>query len=243
MIYRIFIGLVLICFSGKVVGQSEYSVNLYDANRKRVIPVTVYQPQKVGKHTPVIIFNHGYGQNDPDSYKAYSSLTIPLAMKGYYVISIQHELPDDPPLAMTGDFMETRMSSWETGVENILFTIAEFKKLNAGLNWKKLAIVGHSNGGDMAMLLATKYSEVMHKAISLDHRRMKMPRCNRPKLYTLRGSDYEVDKNVIPSITEQQKYDITVVKLDGIKHGDMDNKGTKEQHDRMLLYIYGFLKD
>lgn len=226
----------------QLFAKNEYAVNLYDVQRERVIPVAVYEPKQVAKNTSVVIFNHGYGQNHPESYKAYSCLTMPLAMKGYYVISIQHELPNDLSLAMKGDFMETRMPNWERGVDNIVFIISEFKKLNPELNWDNLSIIGHSNGGDMAMLFATKYPAMAQRVISLDHRRMLMPRCNSPKIYTLRGSDYEADDNVIPTKEEQQKHEITVVKLNGIKHGDMDNKGTRVQHETMLQYIYDFLK-
>lgn len=226
----------------RLFAQTEYTVNLYDTQRERIVPVVIYEPRHVNKRTPVIIFNHGYGQNTPDSYKLYSCLTKPLAIKGYYVISIQHELPNDQPLAMTGNFMETRMSNWERGVENILFTIKEFKKLKPDMNWNNITVIGHSNGGDMAMLLATKYPAVAQKIISLDHRRMIMPRCSSPKIYTLRGSDYEADENVIPTTGEQKEHRIEVVRLNGIKHGDMDNKGTKEQHNIILHHVYKFLK-
>lgn len=230
-------------FSSKsLFAQNEHTINLYDSQRSRIIPITIYEPKHVNKRTSVIIFNHGYGQNAPDSYKSYSCFTKPLAQKGYYVISIQHELPNDPPLAMTGNFMETRMPSWERGVENILFTVKEFKKLKPDMNWNNITVIGHSNGGDMAMLLATKHPTMAQKIISLDHRRMIMPRCSSPKIYTLRGSDYEADQGVIPTIEEQKEYSIEVVRLDEIKHGDMDNKGQKEQHDTILHYIYKFLQ-
>lgn len=65
---------------------------------------------------------------------------------------------------------------------------------------------------------------------------MVMPRCSSPKVYTLRGSDYGADEE------EQQKYHISVIQLDDIKHGDMDNKGKREQHDTILYYLYKFLK-
>lgn len=238
-----FLMLACILFSLNVIAQSDYTVNLYDAQKDRIIPVAVYSPRHVNKNTPVIIFNHGYGQNDTNSYQMYSDLNIPLARKGYYVISIQHELPGDPLLTMTGNLMQTRMVNWEGGVDHILFVIKEFKKLKPELGWEELTIMGHSNGGDMAMLFATKYPELIRKAISLDHRRMIMPRCESPRIYTLRGSDYEADENVIPSIEEQQKYAITVIRLERIRHGDMDNKGSREQHDVMLRYIYRFLRD
>lgn len=242
MKHRYLFFLCLLFSAMQLFAQTTFSVHLYDAKRERVIPIAVYQPKYVKKEAPVIIFNHGYGQNAPDSYTAYSYLTKSLSEKGYYVISIQHELPNDSSLVMTGNFMETRMPNWERGVENITFAINEFKKLKPEVNWNNLTIIGHSNGGDMAMLFATKYPEIAHKVISLDHRRMIMPRCSSPGIYTLRGSDYEADYGVVPTIEEQQKHHITVVKLDGIKHGDMDNKGKREQHDIILSYLYKFLK-
>lgn len=223
--------------------QTEFSICLYDSARQRPIHVTVYQPYKVNSHTKVIIFNHGYdGNKNPVSNQTYAYLTRFLSKKGYYIISIQHELPNDPLLAMEGAFMRTRMPNWERGVENIRFTIHEFKKLKAELNWKELTIIGHSNGGDMTMLFATEYPELLSKAISMDHRRMIMPRVSQPQIYTLRGCDYEADPYVIPTNDEQQKYHITVIKLDGITHSDMGQRGTDEQHQRITKYIWKFLK-
>ena len=222
--------------------QSEYTTCLYDSMRQRPIPIAVYQPAKMNKRTPVIIFSHGYGANDSNSYKAYSSLTRPLSEKGYYVISIQHELPTDPFLAVKGNFMETRMPNWKRGVENILFTINEFKKLKPELDWNQISLLGHSNGGDMTMLFATLHPQLIQKAISLDHRRMRMPRILKPRLYSLRGCDYEADKGVIPTVKEQKEYHISVIQLDGITHSEMDNKGSQEKHEQMLQFIYHFLK-
>lgn len=227
----------------KAPAQSEYTICLYDSARNRPVPVAVYQPRKVDKHTKVIVFNHGYGQNIPGSYRAYSCLTRPLSEKGYYVISIQHELPEDPPLAMSGNFIQTRMPNWKTGVENIRFTIEEFKKIKPELNWNSIALIGHSNGGDMVMLFATEYPGLIQKAISLDHRRMIMPRTKTPEICTLRGCDYDADEGVIPDTEEQIRYHIPVIRLGGIRHGDMDNKGSKEQHNTILGHLYRFLKE
>ena len=58
----------------------------------------------------------------------------------------------------------------------------------------------------------------------------------------MRGSDYGADENVIPTVEEQQKYHISDIQLNDIKHGDMDNKGKREQHDTILYYLYKFLK-
>lgn len=245
MIKNVFSGfLFAICGITGAFAQNEFTICLYDSVRNRMIPVVVYQPVKVTDKTKVIIFNHGYDRNlNPDSNKSYSYLTHFLAEKGYYVISIQHELPDDPLLAMEGNFLETRMPNWKRGVENILFTINEFKKLKQELCWDDLTLIGHSNGGDMTILFAREYPELIAKAITLDHRRMTVPRVSNPRIYTLRGSDYDADNGVIPSVSEQKEFHITVQQLDGITHSDMGQRGTKEQHDIINRYISDFLKN
>lgn len=226
-----------------LMGQRVYTVCLFDSARQRPVPVTVYQPREVNAHTRVILFNHGYGVNAAGSNQVYSSLTKPLSDEGYLVISIQHELPDDPLLAMEGDFVVTRMPNWERGVENIRFVLQEFRKLKPEIDWTHLTVMGHSNGGDMTMLFATRYPGLLHKAISLDHRRMKMPRTSHPRMYTLRGSDYPADAGVLPSEEEQKKYRMTVTSLENIKHGQMDDKGSPEQHRQMLDYLLRFLNE
>lgn len=245
MVEKVFTGILFtICGAVGVFAQNDFTVCLFDSARNRVIPLAIYQPKKVSENTKVVIFNHGYdGNRNPESNKSYSYLTRFLAEKGYYVISIQHELSNDPLLAMEGSFMETRMPNWSRGVENILFTICEFKRLKPELDWNHLVMIGHSNGGDMTMLFAGKYPELISKAITLDHRRMVIPRVNNPRIYTLRGSDYEADAGVIPSSSEQKELHITVKKLDGITHSDMGHRGTKEQHDTINSCVYNFLRD
>lgn len=237
---------IFMCISSSLKAdslQEEFQTCLFDSIRQRPIPIAIYQPKKINKHTRVVIFNHGYGKNDSSSYLIYSYLTRALADNGYYVISIQHELPNDPLLAMEGEFMQTRMPNWKRGVENIHFIINEFQKLQPILDWKSLALIGHSNGGDMTMLFAAEYPQLIGKAISLDHRRMIMPRIGKPRIYTLRGCDYEADNGVIPTVEEQQKWHTTVIKLDGIKHSDMDNKGTQDQHKAILTNLLKFLNE
>ena len=41
----------------RLFAQTEYTVNLYDAQRERIVPIAIYEPKHVNKHTPVIIFN------------------------------------------------------------------------------------------------------------------------------------------------------------------------------------------
>lgn len=59
---------------------------------------------------------------------------------------------------------------------------------------------------------------------------------------TLRGCDYPADNGVLPSKSEQERYNIVVVDLDGIGHGDMCKNGTSEQHDRINKHVYDFIR-
>lgn len=79
------------------------TLTLFDQNRNRAIPIAIYQPKNLHKSNKIpIIFSHGYGENNGKDYlNAYTYLTEFLASKGYFVISIQHELIisllSDPP--------------------------------------------------------------------------------------------------------------------------------------------------
>ncbi|HRH45863.1 MAG TPA: hypothetical protein PKY82_29745, partial [Pyrinomonadaceae bacterium] len=84
--------IVLIC-SVYVVFGNDFKlekVEFFDMARSRKIPVALYLPKntKQTKKMPLVIFSHGYGQNSPDSYLAYSYLTENLAKNGYFVASI-----------------------------------------------------------------------------------------------------------------------------------------------------------
>ncbi len=219
------------------------SLELFDKARNRKIPVAIYHPviaEKVHKQQ-VIIFSHGYGENKGGDNRIYSYLTENLASKGYFVISIQHELPTDDLLPMEGDLKITRKPNWERGCENILYVLNELKKTNTELDFKHLTLIGHSNGGDMTALFATKYPELVYKIITMDNRRMPLPRVNHPKVYTLRSGNYEADKDVLPNEQEQKKYGMTV-QFTSINHRDMDNDATTEERKILNTYIEEYLR-
>jgi len=88
------------------------------------------------------------------------------------------------------------------------------------------------------MLTATDHPELIMKAISMDHRRMIIPRTQQPRIYTLRGCDYDADPDVVPTSEEQKKFRIEVVRLDGVTHSNMGENGSAEQHDLINRYIY-----
>lgn len=163
------------------------SANWYDTLRKRLIPVAFYLPKANDTilNQKVILVSHGYAENKPGANKGYSYLTKKLASKGYFVVSIQHELPTDDLLPLTGIPGVVRRSNWERGVENILFVINKLKITNPELDFKHLNLVGHSNGGDITVLFAHKYPNLVDKIISLDNRRVELPRTSQPKVYSI----------------------------------------------------------
>jgi len=219
------------------------TLTLFDNSRNRKIPVAVYSP-KTDKKIPsqqIIIFSHGYGANKGHDYFVYSYLTEKLASKGYFTVSIQHELPTDELLPVEGNLQVVRMPFWERGSENILFVLNELKKIRPDLDYKHLTLIGHSNGGDMTALFASKHPELVYKIITMDNRRMYLPRTSHPKIYTLRSNDYPADEGVLPSPEEQEKYKITVQPTD-INHGHMDNKGSDKEKNYLGNIILKYIE-
>ena len=59
---RFFVILVILVQSAAHgFSQMEFTIGLFDGGRNRVVPVTVYQPERESSETKVIIFNHGFG--------------------------------------------------------------------------------------------------------------------------------------------------------------------------------------
>lgn len=216
---------------------------LFDRGRDRSIPVAYYYNRKSKPTKGVIFFSHGYGANKGGDYLAYSYLTTFLASHGYFVVSLQHELPSDELLPMTGDLQQVRKPNWQRGSDNLLFVLKSLKFSRPEMNYNQLTLIGHSNGGDMTMLFAAQHPEDIVKAISLDNRRMLLPRVSSPKIYSLRSADLPADQWVIPTKAEQEKYGITVITLPKTNHSDMDDKGTAAQKEEIQNYILGFLKE
>jgi len=215
------------------------ATSLFDAGRDRRMPVAYYRPKiDQARKQKLVIFNHGYsGNKDERDYLAYSFLCDYLASKGFLVVSIQHDLENDEPLAMIGNLQETRIPNWEKGVQNILFVLNDFKRSHMNIDYKHVSLIGHSNGGDIAMLFAHTYPELMDKIISLDNRRMPFPRTKHPRIYSLRSSDQIADAGVIPTEEEQKKFRIKVVKSANITHNAMDESANEVQRNAINNYL------
>lgn len=216
----------------------------YDKSRQREIPIAIYKPaQKKIKGQNVVILSHGYGANRGGDYLHYSNLASFLASRGFFVVSIQHELPTDSLIPSTGIPQIVRRPFWERGADNILFVINELKKTNPDLNYQRITLIGHSNGGDMTALFPQKYPNVVNKIITLDNRRMALPRTTKPGVYSLRSNEFQADENVLPTEAEARKFGIKIIKLPNTKHAEMSDDGNEAQRKEIQGYVLSFLKE
>lgn len=220
------------------------TLKLYDQSRQREIPIAIYKPtSKVSGKQKLVIFSHGYGQNKGGDYLAYSYLTEFLAIKGFFVVSIQHELATDSLLPLTGNLQIVRRPFWERGADNILYVINELKRTNPDLDFKHITLVGHSNGGDMTALFPQKYPNIVEKIVTLDNRRMPFPKTKKIKVYSLRSSDQLADEGVLPTEKDTKKYKMKIVKLANTTHNEMDDNANDEQRKEIQEYIITFIND
>lgn len=212
-----------------------------DKSRNRQIPAAIYTNKSYNssqrKKQELVIISPGYlGRNTDYSYIAKN-----LATAGYLVVTIQNDLPTDPPIPTTGNIYQARLPFWNTGIENILFVKERLQQLYPNINYKELILIGHSNGGDIAMLFATRYPNLVKTVISLDNRRVPFPKIRNPKMFTIRSIDQAADQSVLPTSEELIRYHIILVKTT-ILHNDMGGMGTVDQLKEINDYISGFLK-
>jgi predicted dienelactone hydrolase len=215
------------------------TLRMVDAARHRPIPLLTYAPAGTAPTTKLklALLNHGYGGTNAD----YSFVAKNLVAHGYYVVSLQHELPGDEPIAMTGNLRETRRPNWERGVQNMRYVLQELRCTQPSLDYRHLLLMGHSNGGDMVMLFAQQHPRLVERVITLDNRRMPLPRARRPRVLSLRSSDQPADAGVLPTPAEQAQFGMTIVPLPATLHNDMWDGATAAQQQEMNTLISRFL--
>jgi len=237
VIVRSFILLLLISFTWRADYAFARSLDLraitdiYDQKRDRHIPVSFYLPGSEFDCSneapcPVALLNAGYGV----SHLSYRFLAETLSAHGYLTIAIGHELQDDPPLAVTGNLYETRAENWQRGANTLAFVL-QWVHANANeFKADEVLLIVHSNGGDIASWYYNKFHEVENNriigtVITLDHRRVPLPRSKSIDVLSIRASDYPADSGVLPSNAEQQALGHCVTKIANARHNDMSDQG------------------
>lgn len=213
------------------VGSFEWS----DPSRARRVPVVVYGSG--GKRRPLAIISNGFGTRNTD----YSFLATALVARGYVVVSIQQDLPGDPPMASSGNLAVLRRPAWQTGADTISYVVA--RMVSEGRSRPgRVVLIGHSNGGDISMLFAAEHPETVSAVFTLDNRRMPMPRTARPRICSVRSSDLPADPGVLPSPDERRSYGIRIGQVQGLRHNDMTDQATPPQRSQVIRYLASCLR-
>jgi alpha/beta hydrolase fold len=225
------------------------SITFYDAsrdNRPVAVDIAVRRDKEMQANAgmiklPVAVFNHGNTVKNTE----YSFLANVMAARGYEVVSIQHDLPTDPPMVTkVGELYVGRLAQIQRGVANIRFAVEEMKKLQPNADYDHLTVVGHSMGGDITMYFAKQYPDEVKKVVTLDNLRVPFITSGKFKILSFRSKDpqFKTDPGVIPSDEECEKLGITVVKTT-FQHNDMRDTGSEEAKASIQSMLDKFLAD
>ena len=221
-------------------------LDLFDAARGREVPVDLYVRRD--KETvavagldvlPVAIVLHGNTVRNTE----YSFLANALAARGYLVASIQNDLPTDPQLSMHGSPYVGRLPAYERAVANIDFALAELKRTEPIADYDRLTLLGHSNGGDIAVFYAAGHPATVKKVVTLDNLRVPLEFV-RAKVLSFRslGGAFKPDPGVMPSEADCKKDGIQYV-MTGAPHTDLSDRGPDGLKQRVLTALAKFLDD
>jgi hypothetical protein len=190
---------------------------------------------------PVAIISNGNTVKNTE----YSFLANVFAARGYLVASIQQDLPTDPPLmTKVGLPYVGRRGVYEKGEANILFVLGELKRLQPNADYDHLTLVGHSNGGDIAMFCARHHPELVSKVITLDNLRVPFVLNDKMKILSFRSRDpnFRTDPGVLPT-PEQAKADGIDIVNTKFQHTDMSDRGPDSVKEKIQATLDEFLGD
>ncbi|MEK0159861.1 alpha/beta hydrolase [Pseudoalteromonas piscicida] len=225
--------LLLLCLPFALAAET-----VIDPARDRAIPIETHQPSNTDNCSttalcPVALLSAGYGV----SHTEYQFLVKTLNQAGYLVITVGHELATDPPLSVEGNLYETRAENWQRGADTLVFIRDYFKPKFTTFDFEHILLVGHSNGGDISAWLINQGAKFVSQIITLDHRRVPLPRSLDVAVLSIRASDFPADKGVLPSRAEKQKYHDCVVTIANAKHNDMTDEGPSWLTDKIAQIL------
>ncbi|RXE86084.1 alpha/beta hydrolase [Pseudoalteromonas sp. A757] len=221
---------------------SPLAKTIVDNTRDRAVPVEIHQPSNTAncsatKTCPVALLSAGYGV----AHTEYQFLVKILNQAEYLVITVGHELATDPPLSVEGNLYETRAENWQRGADTLVFIRDHFRPKFANFDFENILLIGHSNGGDISAWLINHGATFANHIITLDHRRVPLPRSLDVKVLSIRASDFPADKGVLPSPAEKQKYHDCVVTIANAKHNDMTDEGPSWLTEKIAQIVAGHL--
>jgi hypothetical protein len=252
---RAFAVLACLCIllGGLYVAVSKWAIrhetlDLFDTARARPVSVDLavrrdYEMKADAGlwNLPVAIISNGNTVKNTE----YSFLANVLAARGYLVASIQQDLPTDPPLVTkVGLPYVGRQEVYERGEANILFVLGQLKTLQPNADYNHLTLVGHSNGGDVAMFCAKQHPELVSKIVTLDNLRVPFVHNDKVKILSFRSSDpnFKTDPGVLPNPQQANADSIDIVKTK-FQHTDMSDRGPDAVKETIQATLDRFLGD
>jgi hypothetical protein len=250
---RALVILACICavVGGVYVAGSKWAIrhetlDLFDATRQRPVSVDLavrrdyeMRASEGTRKLPVAIISNGNTVKNTE----YSFLENVLAARGYLVASIQQDLPSDPPLVTkVGMPYVGRLDVYKRGEANILFVVDELKKIEPNADYDHLTLVGHSNGGDIAMYTAKEHPELVSKVITLDNLRVPFVLSDKLKILSFRSTDpnFKTDPGVLPTPEVAKAEGIDIVKTP-FQHTWMSDRGPEDAREQIQSTLEKFL--
>ncbi len=205
------------------------------------VPVDIHVPAAVAACTvkapcPVAVLSPGYGFAGAD----YAFITRHLNGMGYLVMALRDsaggaELDRNAPITPQVQAMARATST------SIAAAVDTSAPRHPRFDWRRLLLVGHSLGGDSAAQFAADHPARVAALISLDSRRVALPRAAGIGVLTIRASDTAADPGVLPDEQERRRYGACVVGIQGARHDDMHDAGSAALKTAILAAIDAFL--
>jgi hypothetical protein len=217
---------------------------LHDTSRGRDVPVELTISRRAelkalfGFKPRVAIVNHGNTVKNTE----YGFVGDVLATQGYLVACIQHDLPGDPPLSMQGFPFVGRLPSYQRAEKNILFAIGEIKKRYPDPDFRTVTMLGHSQGGDIAMYFAGHHPDVVTKVVTLDNIRVPLLMSGKARILSFRSNSFKPDPGVVPDADVAEDAGVEVVKTD-FHHDHFSDRGPETVKQKVKEVLARFLTD
>jgi pimeloyl-ACP methyl ester carboxylesterase len=224
-------------------------MTFYDAarnNRPVAVDIAIRRDKEMQANgglykLPVAILSHG----NTVKFTDYSFLANVFAARGYIAISIQHDLPTDPPMVTkVGELYVGRQPQYLRGVANIKFAVEQMRNVQPNADYDDLTLVGHSAGADISMYFAKLYPERTKKVVTLDNLRVPFVINGRFKILSFRSKDpiFKTDPGVIPPEEVRKKAGIDVIQTD-FRHNDMRDTGPDQARESIQAALDNFIED
>jgi alpha/beta hydrolase family protein len=224
------------------------TLNLFDATRQRPVSVDVAVRRDYEMKAnnglwklPVAIISNGNTVKNTE----YSFLANVFAARGYLVASIQQDLPTDPPLmTVVGQPYVGRRPVYLRCEADILFVLNQLQKIQPNASYDHIALVGHSNGGDVSMYVAKQHPELVSQVITLDNLRVPFVLGDKMKILSFRSKDpnFKTDPGVLPSAVQARNNGIDIINT-GALHTELSDRGPDSVKERIQATLNKFLSE